>query len=349
MTKRLVSASFFALSLLLAPLAGARDSVYSDAFDSIGGWPDSDANGDLEAVYTIVGGEYLINPLRDRHYALAVAPARSDSGDQHIEADVRLAASNPDSRAGIACRVGSGLNFFAFNLIASRGYEIVRVVNGKPTVLTQGRISMDPAEGARLGANCHGAALSLSLNGRELASVSDTALADNTGAGLLSLSPVIAATNAAFDNFELSSLSGAAATTSRAPREFPVERTTSASSGSSGSSDQLLSTSMPEVDDMAVFNDAYGKPGSRQSLFDSGDQRVYLVMQLTANAHARFRAKWYRVNGSNEAMLQETSMDNSRGNPRVWLSVARDWTPGLYRVDVYANDQFLDQREFSIN
>ena len=130
-----------------------------------------------------------------------------------IEADVRLAASNPDSRAGIACRVGSGLNFFAFNLIASRGYEIVRVVNGKPTVLTQGRISMDPAEGARLGANCHGAALSLSLNGRELASVSDTALADNTGAGLLSLSPVIAATNAAFDNFELSSLSGAAATT----------------------------------------------------------------------------------------------------------------------------------------
>ena len=349
MTKRLASASFLALSLLVAPLAGAQSSVYSDAFDSVGGWPDSDANGDLDAIYTVVGGEYLINPLRDRHYALAVAPARSDSGDQRIEADVRLAASNPDSRAGIACRVGRGLNFFAFNLVASRGYEIVRVVNGDPTTLTQGRISMDPAEGVRLGATCHGSALSLSVNGRELASVSDTALSDNTGAGLLSVSPVIAATNAAFDNFELGNLSGAAAVASRTPRELPAQRTTPASSGSSGSSDQYLSTSMPEVDDMALFNDAYGKPGSRQSLFDSGDQRVYLVMQLTANPQARFRAKWYRVNGSNEVMLQENGMENTRGNPKVWLYAERDWAPGLYRVEVYANDRFLDQREFSIN
>jgi hypothetical protein len=349
MNQRLASASFFALSLLLAPLAGAQASVYSDAFDSIGGWPDSDANGDLDAIYTIVGGEYLINPLKDRHYALAVAPARSDSGDQRIEADVRLAASNPDSRAGIACRVGRGLNFFAFNLIASRGYEIVRVVNGNPTTLTQGRISMDPAEGVRLGATCQGSALSLSVNGRELASVSDTALSDNTGAGLLSVSPVIAATNAAFDNFELGGLSGGGAVTSRAPRELPAQRTTSTSSGSSGSSDQYLGTSMPEVDDMALFNDAFGQPGSRQSLFDSGSQRVYLVMQLTSSPRARFLAKWYRVNGSDEIKLQENGMENTRGNPKVWLYAERNWAPGLYRVDIYANDQFLDQREFSIN
>lgn len=349
MNQRLASASLFVLSLLLAPLAGAENRVYSDAFDRIGGWPDSDANGDLDAVYTIVGGEYLINPLKDRHYALAVAPARSESGDQHIEADVRLAASNPDSRAGIACRVGRGLNFIAFNLVASRGYEIVRVVNGHPTMLTQGRISMDPAEGVRLGASCHGSALSLSVNGRELASVSDTALSDNTGAGLLSLSPVIAATNAAFDNFELGDLSGAAATSSRASRELPAQRSASSSSGASGGSDTQPSTAMPEVDDMALFNDAFGEPGSRQSLFDSGDQRVYLVMELTANTRARFRAKWYRVNGSNEAMLLESTLDNLRGHPKVWLSAERDWAPGLYRVDVYANDQFLDQREFSIN
>lgn len=349
MTKCLASASFFALSLLLAPLAGAQSSVYSDAFDSIGGWPDSDANGDTDAVYTIVGGEYLINPLKDRHYALAVAPARSGSGDQRIEADVRLAASNPDSRAGIACRVGQGLNFFAFNLIASRGYEIVRVVNGNPTTLTHGRISMDPAEGVRLRATCHGSALSLSVNGRELASVSDTALSNNTGAGLLSVSPVIAATNAAFDNFQLDGLSGGAPAASRTPHESSTQRTSSNSSGSSGSSDEYTSMSMPELDDMAVFNDAFGRPGSRQSLFDSGNQRIYLVMQLAANPHARFHAKWYRVNGSNEAMLQENGMQNTRNDPRVWLYAERNWTPGLYRVDVYANDQFLDQREFSIN
>ena len=54
------------------------------------------------------------------------------------------------------------------------------------------------------------------------------------------------------------------AATSRAPRELPARRTAATASGSSGGSDPYVSTAMPEVDDMALFNDAFGQPGSRQ-------------------------------------------------------------------------------------
>ena len=40
--------------------------------------------------------------------------------------------------------------------------------------------------------------------------------------------------------------------------------------------------------------------------------------------------------------------DSPGNNRRVWLYADRNWSAGLYRVDVYVNDQLLDQREFSV-
>ena len=133
------------IALAFASAASAQQAVYTHDFDSIGGWPDSDVSGDLTAVYTVVGSEYLINPLQNMAYALAPAPASSPSPDMLVEADVRLAASQPQSRAGIACRVGSDGSFYAFNLIASGAYEIVRVKGGNGVVLASGGIGFDPS------------------------------------------------------------------------------------------------------------------------------------------------------------------------------------------------------------
>ena len=343
--KTRTAAALAALLSLSSPFAFAQSVVYTDAFDATGGWPDSDRTGDLDAVYTTVGGEYLINPLRDGHYAVALAPARTSGADQVVEADIRLAASQSGSRAGVACRVGPGPTFYAFNLVSDGSYEIVRVERNSGEILHSGALSGDPAEGMRVRAECRGASLSMAIDGRVVASIADGALPDANGAGLLSVSPVIAATNAAFDNFALAEYGGAAVATppiSATPRQ--VTPMSPPSGGRSGAGYGGL----PVLDDMALYNDAGGEPGSRQSLFDTGSQKVYVVMEMSGATRARFRAEWRAVNGSQESVLLNSNYDNQQGYPRVWLSADRYWGPGLYRVDVYANDRLLDQREFSV-
>lgn len=194
--------ALLAAALLLSQAALAAQPIYQHSFDQADGWPDSDVNGDLSAVYTVVGGEYLINPLQNMRYALAQAPAQSPSADMIVESDVRMAASQAASRAGIACRVGADHTFYAFAIIASGAYEIVHVRGAQGEVLRTGAIDFDPAAGTRLKAVCQGSTLRFYADGTLLGEVGDATL-QGQGAGLLSVSPVVAATNAAFDNFLL--------------------------------------------------------------------------------------------------------------------------------------------------
>jgi hypothetical protein len=332
-----------ALALAVASAASAQSTVYTHEFDTIGGWPDSDVTGDLTAVYTVVGGEYLINPLENMTYALAAAPATSPSPDMVVEADVRLAASQAQSRAGVACRVGRDKSFYAFNLIASGGYEIAYVRGPSGKVLTSGAIGFDPADGARLKAVCRGTQLSFYANGELLAEVSDDAIGSAGGAGLFSVSPVIAATNAAFDNFALASYGGSAAADAGASRSAPRASFNGGGRGGAGGG------SLPSIEDMAVYaDDGFGKPGDKRTVFDPGRQRVYLVMDLEYPAPADYRVEWVAIRGTDETKVLDGRYDNPGDDRRVWLYGERNWTPGLYRVDVYANGQYLDQREFSV-
>lgn len=332
-----------AVALGLSTALAAQTLVYQQNFDSIDGWPDSDANGDLQAVYTVVGSEYLINPLKNMAYALAPAPATSPSPDMVVESDVRLDASQSESRAGIACRVGQGQNFYAFNLIASGRYEIVRLRDGDPSVLASGGIDFDPSSGVRLKATCRGAELVFAVDGRELDRVTDNDGLTGLGAGLLSVSPVVAATNAAFDNFSLSSLGGSARV-SATPRSGSVTPANAGAGGGSGTS----GGSIPAIEDIAFFEDSgAGEPGDRKSLFNAGNQRVYLVINLENATPAQFHIDWKAITGSDERVIQRSDYA-SPGNSRVWLYVERDWTPGLYRADLSINGQPAQQMEFSV-
>lgn len=340
--KLISCAALAAMFSLAAPLAQAQSVVYTDTFDSTGGWPDSDRTGDLDAVYTTVNGEYLINPLQSGHYALALAPVRTGGGDQIIEADIRLSASQSESRAGLACRVGPGPSFYAFDLVNNGSFEIVRVERDNARILHSGALSGDPAQGMRVRAECRGASLSLSIDGRTVASITDGSLPEANAAGLLSVSPVIAATNAAFDNFALSEVGG------RTPIAAAPRAVTPMSPPQGGGQGAGYGDRLPTIDDMALFNDAGGAPGSRQSLFDTGSQRVYVVMEMSGATQAEFRAEWRAIRGSEESVLLNSRYDNQQGNARVWFYADRQWSPGLYRVDVYASERLLDQREFSV-
>lgn len=335
-----------ALALAFAAQASAQSVVYTHDFDSIGGWPDSDVSGDLTAVYTVVGSEYLINPLKNMAYALAPAPMSSPSADMVVESDVRMNASQAQSRAGIACRVGRDHSFYAFNVIASGGYEIVRVRGDDGEVLTSGTISFDPAEGAHLKAVCRGASLSFYANGDLLDEVSDSEIGTSGGAGLLSLSPVVAATNAAFDNFSIASFGGSPGGRPSAPMQSAAQPSMEGGGGGGGSS---MSGELPVIDEMALYaDDGFGKPGEKRSLFETGKSRVYLVMEMNDPVPAQFRAEWKAIRGNDETTVLNGKFDSPGNNRRVWLYADRDWSAGLYRVDVYANGHLLDQREFSV-
>lgn len=316
--------------------------LYSHDFDTLGGWPDSDARGDLNAVYTVVNGEYLINPLQNNSYILALAPVAIDSPDVVIESTMRLAASKPESRAGIACRVSKGLNFYFLGLVAKGNYEIVSVQDGKGTVLKSGQFPVGTLDNIKLRAECVDNDLIIHANGAELGRVTDKSLPKGTNVGLVSVSPVVGATNATFDDFTVSRGGHAAGAT-----KPPAANTETSAPKTSGAG--VGSGVLPVVEDIALYNDAGGKPGKKQSHFDTGEMRIHIVMKMSGNTKAKFTAKWYAILGAQEKLLLESRYDNASGNSRVWLNANRNWNAGLYRVDVYVDEQLLRKTEFTIN
>lgn len=336
---------------LCAPFAAfAQSTVYSTSFDSTDGWPDSDRTGDLTAVYSVVAGEYLISPLQSGVYGLARAPAHAGSPDMAIEADVHLASSQGASRLGLACRVANGQNFVAFTLTGAGGYEIVRVRNGRGNILTSGSLDFDPAESSHLRAECSGDQLRFSANGRLLGTANDPDGGSADGAGLLSVAPVTGSTNAAFDNFELKSFGASPASGRTATlRSIPEVAQAPSNPGSGGGGYGNGSGVTPVIEDLALFEDSgAGRPGDRRSLFPSGRQRVYLVMELARPVSTPLTVRWVAIRGTNESQVQQTNYDPNGRDRRVWLYAERSWSPGLYRADLYANGEKMDEREFSI-
>lgn len=321
-------------------------TLYSHTFNTLGGWPDSDATNDLNAVYSVVGNEYVINPLQNNTYALVIAPVALNTQDVVVESTIRLAASNPESRAGIACRVSPGLTFYYFGLIAKGGFEIVKVQGGRGTVLTSGAFPVGTLDNVKVRAECSGNTLILYANGRELGRATDNSLPPGVNAGLVSVSPVIAATNAAFADFSIARAGQAAAGTPQPP----AIATTAASpppAGAGGGGGAGLAN-LPHIDEIAMYNDADGKPGAKQSLFSVGQSRIYVVLKMSGNTKAKFTAKWIAIRGAQETPLLEGQHDNASGHNRVWLYANRNWNAGHYRVDVYADGQLLEKVEFSV-
>jgi hypothetical protein len=71
-------------------------------------------------------------------------------------------------------------------------------------------------------------------------------------------------------------------------------------------------------------------------------------MQLSGHTKAKFTAKWVAVQGTQETPLLESQHDNIAGNSRLWLYADLNWNPGLYKVNVYADGQLLQEMEFSV-
>jgi hypothetical protein len=166
---------------------------------------------------------------------------------------------------------------------------------------------------------------------------------------LLSVAPVVASTNAAFDNFALLSFGASPASGRTATLRSTPQSSQSSSSQGSGGGYGNAGSAMPMIDDLALFEDSgAGRPGDRRSLFPSGRQRVYLVMELAQPVRSPLTVRWVAIRGTNENQVQETNYKPNGSDRRVWLYAERNWGPGLYRADLYADGTKLDEREFSV-
>ncbi|MCL4528530.1 MAG: hypothetical protein M1282_03860 [Chloroflexi bacterium] len=105
-------------------------------------------------------------------------PRKNFAGDVNIEVDATKVAGPDDNDFGVICRYQDSDNFYQF-LISSDGYAgIARVKNGDQSFLSSDK--MEPAAAIHQGAatnhirvTCIGSALSLSVNGKQIASAND--------------------------------------------------------------------------------------------------------------------------------------------------------------------------------
>ena len=135
-------------------------------------------------------------------------PGRNFNGNVGIEVDATKSGGPDDNDFGVICRYKDSDNFYQF-LISSDGYAgIARVKNGDQSFLSSDK--MEPAAAIHQGAatnhirvTCIGSALSLSVNGKQIASANDASFTSGD-VGLIAGTYNNIGVDILFDNFTAS-------------------------------------------------------------------------------------------------------------------------------------------------
>ncbi|MDQ3039617.1 MAG: hypothetical protein M3R16_07465, partial [Pseudomonadota bacterium] len=202
LTPRLVT-----IALLCCSAAAASDPVFRDDFSRhSSGWPHASGNRGF-SIYTDTG-KYQITPVDDMTLGIIPAPRQARSGDVRIEADLFMYAGLGAGASGLVCRQQDAANLYAFLLTGSPGWNIVKVVNGKPVRLAGGTLPRGVMAGAvdtRIAVECQGDDLRLIVGGKQIGQARDASF--STGdSGLMVMAENAAGTSATFDNFLLRDL-----------------------------------------------------------------------------------------------------------------------------------------------
>jgi hypothetical protein len=193
-----------ALSACAAPYlsqsSGSDTVLFKDDFSSTAsGW---DRFKSAEGTMDYDGGAFriLVNALQTD---FRTAPHK-DYSDVRIEADAGKVAGPDENRIGLICRYAG--NQYYFFVISSDGYYGIGFFNnGQAALLGQGE--MQPSEKIKTGAainhlraDCKGDALSLFVNGSQLAQIHDPTL-KHGDVGLLAGTFSYPGVDVIFDNF----------------------------------------------------------------------------------------------------------------------------------------------------
>jgi hypothetical protein len=187
------------------PVAGPgfdASSVFTDDFsDPSSGWNRASAtNGSTD--YS--SGQYRIL-VNQSSYVLWAIAKRNFPGDVTINVDATKAGGPDDNAFGVICRYSDSNNFYRF-LISSDGYAAIgRKVGGSSAFISSEK--MMPASAILKGvatnhisATCIGNALTLSVNGTQIAQATDDSLKGGD-VGLIAQTFDAAGAEILFDNF----------------------------------------------------------------------------------------------------------------------------------------------------
>lgn len=207
---RTVMVTLVTALLAAAPVLAGENLVMQDDFSNDGsGWANTqsvDHNAKGIALYDGSGG-YQMTPVDDATYGIMPAPRQAKGADVRVEANLFLYTSVGQGTGGVVCRHADNNHFYAFMVSGGHGYAILKVQGGQATTLTSGRFegTMPNIADVRIGAQCVGSSLKLTLDGEVVAEADDAALTKG-GAGLIVMGEKTAGTSAVFDNFELAEI-----------------------------------------------------------------------------------------------------------------------------------------------
>jgi hypothetical protein len=184
------------------PAAGTEPGVlFSDDFSNTSsGW---DRQTTSEGVTDYADGAYRIY-VNETNMDYWANPGESFA-DVRVEVDATKVGGPDDNDLGVICRYVDIENFY-FGLISSDGYAVIgKVKDGEQAGISSD--GMDPVEGINLGdatnlirMDCVGEALTLYVNGTQIASVADSDFAKGD-VGLMAGTYDITGTDIHFDNF----------------------------------------------------------------------------------------------------------------------------------------------------
>jgi hypothetical protein len=136
---------------------------------------------------------------------MVATPGQSFQNDISIQVDATKAGGPDHNSFGIICRAQDNSNYY-YLFITSDGYaDIIKRENGEDTLLSVDMQTPSAAirQGAatnRISADCVGNTLTLSVNGQEIASGTDSSFSSG-GTGLLAGTYETPGVDILFDNF----------------------------------------------------------------------------------------------------------------------------------------------------
>ena len=158
-----------ALVLVAATPVSAQTVLRDDFSNRASGWPHAEATRDSDGGFSIYtdSGQYQLTPVKDNTFGLVPAPRQARGDNVRIETDMFMYAGLGAGIGGVACRVQDMQNFYGFVARADAVLMIVKVENGTPTPLAQGRVKtvMPGSVDTRFTVECRGDRLSLSASG----------------------------------------------------------------------------------------------------------------------------------------------------------------------------------------
>ena len=185
--------------------------VQEDFSSSKSGWSvNSNDNGSAE----YLDGEYVFKIKRVKWLKWSTTPDDKNFSNIHLEASVQDTSADKTTLPsfGFVCNYQDNNNFYYVGAAIDGAFAIARKVNGETKILSDAKnewaISKDIAKNMssyRLGADCTPSGVTLYVDGKKIASASDSSFTNGL-AGLFVLTFDKASAEVRFDDFTITQL-----------------------------------------------------------------------------------------------------------------------------------------------